>query len=123
MKLLAKILLVLVSAFILINGLGLMFVPEKLSPGLMLTPEGIMGLSNLRSILAAGLIAVGIMPLIAAFTGNIVHARATAIFLIAVVLGRITGMAIDGYESSYCDPDRSSGYCVWHITCGTQNVG
>ena len=40
------------------------------------------------------------MVAIAAYTSNIIHARSAVLFVIAIVLGRVVGLVVDGYDAT-----------------------
>ena len=97
MKLIARGLLLLVSVFLLINGLMLMFNPTAALPGMMVTANGIEGLSNVRALWGSAITAIGISVVIAAVTANIDNARPAVLFSFGLVIARLTGWVIDGY--------------------------
>ncbi len=96
MKLIARVLLGLVAAFMLVNGLMLMFNPTGALPGLLVTADGAEALSNVRALWGGAITAIGISVIIAAVTCDINNARPAVLFSFALVIGRVAGMVVDG---------------------------
>ncbi len=96
MKLVARVLLALIAAFMLLSGLNFMFNPAGALPGLMVTAEGAEGLSNVRAFLGGAITAIGISVIFAVVTADINNARPAVLFTFALVVGRITGVVVDG---------------------------
>ncbi len=97
MKLVARVLLGLVAAFMLVNGLMLMFNPTGALPGLAVVADGAEGLSNVRALWGGAITAIGISVVFAAVTGDITNARPAVLFTFALVVARVAGIAIDGF--------------------------
>lgn len=91
-----KILLGLVAAFLLATGTVNLLVPERAASSLMLDPQGVEGLSNVRAFLGAPLIGLGGSLLVAAITARLDHARAAAMFVLTLLAGRLLGLLVDG---------------------------
>ncbi len=100
MKNVARLLILLAALFFLGTGIGIMFVPASMAEGLSISPEGILGLSNMRGLFGGAIVAIGISVLIAAVKAEIIHARPGVLFVIAVVIGRILGLVVDGYDAT-----------------------
>ena len=96
MKLIARVLLGLVAAFMLANGLNLMFNPTGALPGLLVSAESTEALSNVRALWGGAITAIGISVVFAAVTADINNARPAVLFSFALVVARIIGMAVDG---------------------------
>jgi len=96
MKLIARVLLGLVAAFMLANGLNLMFNPTGALPGLLVSAESTEALSNVRALWGGAITAIGISVVFAAVTADINNARPAVLFRFARVVARIIGMAVDG---------------------------
>ncbi len=100
MKNVARVLLALVAAFLLITGLRLMFDPKGVMEGLLITSDSVVGLSHVRALFGGAITAIGVSVMIAAVTYQIGHARPAVFFMIAIVVGRVVGLILDGYDST-----------------------
>ena len=100
MRTAARVLLALAALFFLGTGLGIMFNPAAMAEGLSMSPDGILGLSNMRGLFGGAVAAIGISVAIAAYKGEIIHARPGVLFVIAIVIGRLVGLAADGYDAT-----------------------
>jgi len=98
MKTTARVILFLVAAFFLFPGLRLMFDPSGALAGLGVGADSTIALSNVRAMFGGAITAIGVCVLIAAITCNIWNARPAVIFVLAVVVGRIAGLALDGFD-------------------------
>ena len=96
MKTIAHGLLWLVTAFMLVNGLRLMFDPSGALEGLLVSATNTEGLSHVRALWGGAITAIGISVGIAAVTGDINNARPAVLFTFALVVARIAGIMIDG---------------------------
>ena len=96
MKLIARILLGLVAAFMLVNGVRLMLSPSDALAGLLVDASGAEGLSNVRALWGGAITAIGLSVVIAAVTCKIENARPAVLFTFMLVIGRVIGMAVDG---------------------------
>lgn len=96
MKLVARVLLGLVAAFLLANGLNLMFNPAGALPGLLVSAESAEGLSNVRALWGGAITAIGISVVFAVVTCDIDNARPAVLFSFALVVARIVGIVVDG---------------------------
>jgi len=95
-KTIGKLLLGAVALFFI--GVGTMFglAPERAATKLLVDPQGVAGLSNLRAFVGAPLLGIGISLLIGAITEKLEHARAAAVFLVALLVTRGLSFAADG---------------------------
>ena len=96
MKLIARILLGLVAAFMLVNGVRLMLSPSGALAGLLVDASSAEGLSNVRALWGGAITAIGLSVVIAAVTCKIENARPAVLFTFMLVIGRVIGMAVDG---------------------------
>lgn len=96
MKLIARLLLGLVSLFMLANGVRLMFDPTGALAGLLVDANSAEALSNVRALWGGAITAIGISVAIAAVTCKIENARTAVLFTFMLVVGRIAGMVMDG---------------------------
>lgn len=96
MKLIARLLLGLVAAFMLANGLNLMLNPTGALPGLLVSAEGAEGLSHVRALWGGAITAIGISVVFAVVTCDINNARPAVLFTFTLVAARIIGMVVDG---------------------------
>ncbi len=96
MKITAKALLWLVAAFMLANGLRLMFDPSGALEGLLVNANNLEGISHVRALWGGAITAIGISVVFAAVTGDINNARPAVLFTFARIIGRVTGMVLDG---------------------------
>ncbi len=93
---LARILLGLPGLFIFTTGLVFLTNPEAAGDKLLLAADGSEGLSNLRGMAGAPILAVGVSQILAAITGKLEYARPTAIFLLTLIAARVGSYLIDG---------------------------
>ena len=96
LKLFARILLALVAAFMLINGLMLMVNPAGSLAGMMVAADGAEGLSNVRALWGGAITAIGISVVWAVVTADINNARPAVLFTFMLVAGRGLGLVFDG---------------------------
>ena len=96
MKLIARLLLGLVSLFMLVNGVRLMFDLTGALAGLLVDANSAEALSNVRALWGGAITAIGISVAIAAVTCKIENARTAVLFTFMLVVGRIAGMVMDG---------------------------
>ena len=95
-KIIARILLFAVAAFILLSGLQLMFVPQSALDKLRIVADNSETLSNIRALWGGAIAAIGISVIIAGVTLNINNARPAVLFAFMLVIARVTGIIIDG---------------------------
>lgn len=100
-KNLGRLLFGLPGVFILLSGLMFLLAPDKASAKLMLEPQSIDGISNLRGFLGAPVIAVGVSLILAGFTAKLEYARPGAIFVLVLILARILSRVVDGPYDSF----------------------
>ncbi len=92
----ARILLGLPGLFIFLTGLVFLANPVAASEKLQLAAESAEGLSNLRGMSGAPLIAVGLSLLLAAITKKLEYARPAVFFLLALLVARGASYVLDG---------------------------
>ena len=80
------------------SGLGMMFSPDSLLDGLSVVPDGVVGYSSLRGLIGGSQVAFGIVFAIAAFRGRADYIVFGVFYFSAVLLGRVTGLALDGVD-------------------------
>ena len=98
MKIAARILAGVACLAVLWSGVVIMVNPTALLPGLALTPDGIAGLSNLRGLLGGAQVTFGILLAIGALKVRKEPVFVAAMYFGAVVIGRLLGLALDGYD-------------------------
>lgn len=92
----ARILLGLPGLFIFATGVVFLTRPEAAAAKLLLDAQGAEGLSNLRGMAGAPLLAVGTSILLAAKTTKLEYARPGALFLLALIGARVLSFVVDG---------------------------
>ncbi len=97
----ARVLFGLPGLFILLSGLMFLLNPEAASAKLMLEPQSIDGLSNLRGFLGAPVIAVGVSLILGGVTAKLEYVRPGVIFVLALITARIVSRVIDGPAESF----------------------
>lgn len=95
-KTLGRVLLGLPGLFISLSGALFLFAPARAAEKLLLTPQGIEGLSNLRAFVGAPVLAAGIAILIGAVTCTLENARGGALFVVLLLLARLVSLGLDG---------------------------
>ena len=98
-KLIGQILVVLVGAFLVFNGLRYMFLPEQTLVVTQLTAESIFGLSNARANIGGAAVAFGLIGLHAAVKANTELVRAFITFFVLFIVARVTGLIVDGIDT------------------------
>jgi len=97
---LARVFLGLPGLFILFTGLVFLTQPEAALAKLQLSAHGAEGLSNMRGLGGAPLVAVGASLLMSAVTANLTYARPGAIFLLVLLAARLLSHVLDGASGS-----------------------
>ncbi len=98
-KLIGQILVGLVGAFLVFNGLRYMFLPEQTLVVTQLTAESIFGLSNARANIGGAAVAFGLIGLHAAVKANTELVRAFITFFVLFIIARVTGLIVDGIDT------------------------
>ena len=98
-KLIGQILVGLVGAFLVFNGLRYMFLPEQTLVVTQLTAESIFGLSNARANIGGAAAAFGLIGLHAAVKANTELVRAFITFFVLFFIARVTGLVVDGIDT------------------------
>ncbi len=98
MKILARILPGILGLLFLAVGLVFMINPsgEAVLARLSLTPEGIVGLATIRSVIGGTFVTMGILLASAALKGHAKPVLIVGIFLTVALIGRIFGLVLDG---------------------------
>ena len=91
-----KVLFGLPGLFILATGLSFVLSPDSALEKLQLSANGAEGLSNLRGLAGAPLVAVGATLLLGAVTEKLEYVRPAVIFLLTLVSARVLSYALDG---------------------------
>ena len=86
----------LLSLFISGSGLMFMLAPQRAAAKLLISPEGIEGLSNFRAFVGASVLSIGISLMIAAVTAKVDNARPAALFVLGLLFARMLSLAVDG---------------------------
>ncbi len=96
----ARVLFAIPGLFILMSGLMFLFNPAGAADKLLLVPQGAEGLSNLRGMLGASVIAVGSSVLLGAVTAKLEYVRPGAIFVLVLIGARVLSYVVDGPNDS-----------------------
>ena len=87
-------------------GLGVrsMFMPTNMGDAVGLTPVGTPGLSEIRSVLGGFFLACVTMLIIGLATDETLWFLAVAILMAAAAIGRLVGIATDGFDKAVLPP-------------------
>ena len=91
-----KALFGLPGLFILTTGLVFVTSPESALEKLQLTASGAEGLSNMRGLGGAPLVAVGVSLLLGALTEKLEYVRPGVIFVLTLIGARLVSYVVDG---------------------------
>lgn len=95
-KLIGRGIFGVLSLFLSASGLMFMLAPDRGAAKLLISPEGVEGLSNFRAFLGAPILAIGISLAIAAVTQRVDNARPAALFVMGLLFARVVSFAVDG---------------------------
>jgi Domain of unknown function (DUF4345) len=95
-----RIVLALIATFFIVIGLRFMLTPDAMAWEFFVTPIGADGLSTIRGDLGGTFIGIGALIVLGLrpFATRWLHAA--ALIIAAVALGRIVGLAFDGFAES-----------------------
>lgn len=85
-------------------GVRSMFLPANMGDAVGLTPEGIPGLSEIRSVLGGLFLASVAMLIIGLADDDTTWFLAVAIIMAAAAIGRLVGIAVDGFDRAVVPP-------------------
>ncbi|MES0825404.1 DUF4345 family protein [Ruegeria sp. SCP11] len=93
-------------ATLMLAGLGLMsmFAPRRMLANFAVEPNGVPGLSTIRSVIGGLFLASVAMLLIGLTTGQTLGFVAVAILMGIVAFGRIVGIVVDGFDKAVLPP-------------------
>lgn len=93
-------------AAVMLTGLGVMsmFAPRRMVSNFGIEPVGTPGLSTLRSVVGGLFLASVALIALGLVTGETLGFVAVAILMGAVVLGRIVGLLLDGFDKAVVPP-------------------
>lgn len=95
-KTIGRVLLGLPGLFISLSGAMFLLAPTRAAEKLLLSPQGIEGLSNMRAFVGAPVLAAGIAILIGAATCKLENARGGALFVVLLLVARLVSLGLDG---------------------------
>ncbi|MEM8923843.1 MAG: DUF4345 family protein [Actinomycetota bacterium] len=85
-------------------GLRSMFLPTNMGDAVGLTPDGVPGLSEIRSVLGGLFLASVAMIITGLVTDDTTWFLAVAVIMIAAVIGRLVSLATDGFTQAVLPP-------------------
>ncbi|USD64292.1 DUF4345 family protein [Vibrio sp. SCSIO 43136] len=93
-------------ATVMLSGLGLMsmFAPQKMVANFALEPVGSAGLNTIRSIIGGLFLASVTVLAMGLSSGNTEGYMFVAIVMIAVAVGRVVGLVLDGFNKAVIPP-------------------
>ncbi len=104
MKIALKIVVGVISLLLLFLGLGAMIEPSVTATQFGLTPNGIVGLSTLRSDLGGMFITGGVLLALGIVRGQTLWFLAVAMLMGLIALGRLVGFVVDGFDQRLLMP-------------------
>ena len=100
MKTGARILTGIVAFMMLASGLVYMFVPDLSLGTTQITPDSLFGRANVRANMGGPMVTFGLFLCYAAFKANKQAIIPFLVFASLAILARLTGLALDGFEST-----------------------
>ncbi|MEM7341583.1 MAG: DUF4345 family protein [Actinomycetota bacterium] len=85
-------------------GIRSMFLPRNMGDAVGLTPDGIPGLSEIRSVLGGLFLASAAMIITGLATDDTTWFLAVALVMAAAIVGRLVSLAVDGVSQSVIPP-------------------
>ena len=91
---------------VMLCGLGIMsmFAPKKMVANFSVEPVGKAGLNTIRSVMGGLFLSSVVILLLGLISGNTEGHFFVAILLIAVVIGRVVGLIMDGFDKAVIPP-------------------
>ncbi|USD42530.1 DUF4345 family protein [Vibrio sp. SCSIO 43135] len=93
-------------ATLMLTGLGIMsmFAPHKMIANFALEPVGKAGLNTIRSVIGGLFLASVTMLALGLISGDTEGYFFVAIIMLAVAVGRVVGLALDGFDKAVIPP-------------------
>lgn len=85
-------------------GAKAMFTPMGMVEQLAVEPNGLLGLNTIRGDIGGYMIGIAIMMIVGLWSRNTAFFLATAIMMGAILMGRFTGLALDGFDAAVVPP-------------------
>ena len=104
MEIVLQVLVGLSCLFLLFLGAKTMFAPHSMVEIIAIKPEGSAGLNTMRGFLGGLLIGSSIVLTAGLVTGNTTFFLAIATVMGTVVVGRLVGIAFDGFDKKVVFP-------------------
>ncbi len=104
MTLILQVLVGVVSVMMLGLGMASMFAPKMMLENFSVEPDGARGLNTIRGVIGGLFLGCVAMLLTGLATGATLWFLAVAIVLGAVVVGRLIGLVIDGFDTQLVPP-------------------
>ena len=99
-----KILVILLSAPLVVLGVGAMFNAVEMAAQFGIQPQGIPGLSTLRADIGGLLLGSAILMLLGVWRNNTTWLLAAAVMMGVVAFGRLVGFIFDGFDAALVTP-------------------
>lgn len=99
-----KIAILVLALPLLFAGAGIMFNPEAFLVRLAVSPEGVVGLSTVRSVAGGLLLTSGAMMAYGVLRRSTAPLVAVAVLMAIVSLGRVAGLTLDGVSPETVRP-------------------
>ncbi len=104
MKIALKIVVGVISLLLLFLGLGAVIEPSVSATQFGLTPNGIVGLSTLRSDMGGMFVTGGVLLALGLVRGQTLWFLAVALLMGFIALGRLVGFVVDGFDQRLLMP-------------------
>ena len=104
MKIALKIVVGVISLLLLFLGLGAVIEPSVSATQFGLTPNGIVGLSTLRSDIGGMFVTGGVLLALGLVRGQTLWFLAVALLMGFIALGRLVGFVVDGFDQRLLMP-------------------
>lgn len=99
-----RTLVVILCLPLIVLGLGTMFNPMGMLERFAVQPQGMHGLNTLRADIGGLLLGSATLMLLGAWRNNTTWLLAAAVMMGAVAVGRLVGLAFDGFEAAVVPP-------------------
>lgn len=104
MEIVLQVLVAISCLFLVFLGARTMFAPHSMVAIIAIKPEGAAGLNTMRGFLGGLLIGSSIVLTAGLVTGNTIFFLAVATVMGTVIIGRLIGIAIDGFDKKMTFP-------------------
>lgn len=99
-----QILVILTTFMLTMLGVMSMFAPKKMLTNFALEPVGNAGMNTVRSVIGGFFLAAVAMLIFSQITSQTLGYIAVAIMMLAVAIGRVVGLVLDGADKAVIPP-------------------